>query len=292
MSAFGLRAPRDGQRLPLRLVEEGSGSTASALAVEVWALGDSRSMNMSLAAKYSLLIGTVVAISTLGVAGFVVREASNVKSQDLLRHASELASIVGDHQRRAIYTGDSKSLGAALASLAESPAVAYARIVDRQGRVLASRAIHEGVSLPLPDPPRPNAAIAPRYAEFVDPERNLRYVDVLMPVRSVSKRGGGNLIAQLPAGAKLPDVLGFVQIGMDTRRLDEEIAALQQTSALFGVLLSVILGAMASLISKRLNVFRIPGQNFPIDFFGFCFVAGFFKFICVGQLFALRVQAP
>ena len=209
-------------------------------------------MKMTLAAKHSLLIGAVIAIIAFGMAVFVVREASRAKRDELLRHGAEIAAIIGDQQRGAISTGDSGPLNASLAGLAAAPIVAYARVVDSQGGVLASHTRHEDMVLPRPNRPDPNAALAPRYAEFRDRERGLRYVDVLMPVRAISGRGDRNLVEQLPAGAQLPEVLGFVQVGMDTRRLDEEVAALEQAAMGFGGLLSLVLGVAAAFISGRL----------------------------------------
>jgi signal transduction histidine kinase/CheY-like chemotaxis protein len=207
----------------------------------------------SLAAKHSLVIGALVTITTIAMGVFVVREASRSKHRALLRHGVEFAAIVGDRSREPIYAGDREQLQSSLAGLAAAPVVAYARILGAEGEILASRVMREGIVLPKPNRPDPRAAAGPRYAGFRDRERGVRYLDVLVPVRAVTRRGDGDLIERLSPGTQLPQVLGFVQIGLGTQRLDEEIAALERAAMVFGGLLAAAFGVVASLASKRLT---------------------------------------
>ncbi len=207
---------------------------------------------MSLSTKHSLLMGVLVSITTIATGAFVVREASDAKRGALARHGAEIAAIVGDQSRTAVYTADREQLRSSLAGLAAAPVVAYAQIIDSQGELLA-QVMREGMVLATPDRPQGPVALRPRYAEVLDRARGLRYVDILMPIRAVSSRGESDLVQRLPAGAQLPQVLGYVRIGMGTQRLDEDVAALERTSMAFAALLAVILGIAASLAAGRLT---------------------------------------
>ena len=119
-------------------------------------------MKTSLAAKHSLWIGAFVAITTIAMGVFLVREASRAKHGALVRHGAESAAIVGDRSRQAIYAGDRKQLQSSLAGLAAAPVVAYARILGAEGELLASRVMREGIVLPETQRPDPRAAVGPR----------------------------------------------------------------------------------------------------------------------------------
>ncbi|MEE8475421.1 MAG: Hpt domain-containing protein, partial [Myxococcota bacterium] len=188
---------------------------------------------------------------TLTMGFFVVREASRAKHDALLQRGAEFAAIVADRSREAIYLGDHEQLRSSLAGLAAAPVVAYARILGPDRELLASRTMRDGIVLPEPQRPDPKAAVGPRYAQFFDRGRGLRYVDVLVPVRAQSNHGNSELIDGLPPGTQLPRILGFVQVGLGTQRLDQEIAVLEQAAMVIGGLLAAALGILASIVSER-----------------------------------------
>ena len=210
-------------------------------------------LKTSQAAKHSLLIGAAVLIATAGMATYIVRDAVRAKRHALMRHGAEIAEIVADQEPEAIYARDLARLEVSLAGLTAASVIAYARFLDAEGGVLASRAMRHGMVLPEPERLDGSAVTGPRFAEYWDSERGIRYIDVRVPVDAFSGRGNAALIDQLPPGAQLPRTLGFVQLGMDTQRLDQEIALLESTALVFGGLLSALLGGAASFLSSRLT---------------------------------------
>ena len=89
-------------------------------------------MKATLATKHSLLIGAAVAIATVGMATFVVRDATQAKRHALMRHGAEIAEIVAEQAPKAIYARDRARLDVSLAGLTAAPVIAYARILDAQ----------------------------------------------------------------------------------------------------------------------------------------------------------------
>ncbi len=210
-------------------------------------------MKTNLAAKHILVIGSLVVIATVAMGGFLVREASKTSHRALVRHAAEIAAILGDGHGAAIYARDREQLRSALAGLAAAPVVAYARIIGTEGELLASRVLRENIAPPEPNLAGPPEAAGIRYAEVRSRDGGLRYVDVLVPVRALSGRGETDLYERMPTGAQLPEVLGFVQIGMDARRLGAELTTFERTAMAYGALLAIALGVAASLVARRLT---------------------------------------
>ena len=210
-------------------------------------------MRVNLAAKHSLLIGVLVAITTIVMGTFLVRETSRDKYEALIQRGAEIAATVGATERAAIYLGDREQLAASLSGLAATSVVAYARVFGPNNNLLATRVMREGVPLPADHRPDQRAASGPSYAELRDPESGLRYLDVLVPVAADFRSGDRRLIAQLAPGTQLPRVLGFVQIGLDTRALDASIASFEQEATAFGCLIAAVLGVVASFVARRMT---------------------------------------
>jgi two-component system sensor histidine kinase/response regulator len=206
-------------------------------------------VKMNLATKHSFLVSVSVVIATVGTGIYVVQDAARSKRHALMRHGAEIAKIVADQEPEAIYARDLARLNVSLSGLTAAPLIAYARFLDARGNPLASRAMRDGMVLPEPDRLDGSSMDGPRFAEYRDSDRGTRYIDVKVPVDAFSGRGNAALIEQLPSGAQLPETLGFVQLGMDTQRLDQEIALLEKTAIVFGGLLSAVLAVAASFLT-------------------------------------------
>ncbi len=109
--------------------------------------------------------------------------------------------------------------------------------------------------LALPPPPArerlPSGGA--RYTELRNPRDGARYVDLLVPVRSVSSRGGANLISELSPGSQLPRVIGFVQLGLSRQRVQAELAAYSRSVTLLGCLVGFVVWSLGTLASQRLT---------------------------------------
>jgi len=212
-------------------------------------------MHLSLASKINLVIGALTALTT-GVLGVLLFDVvSDVKQAALLQRGTEIAEIIGDSSRHAAYTGNREQARDALAGIAARPNVAYARILAADGTTLAARVLQKGMALPQPYAPAKLRERKPHVhvMEFSGPDSDAHYLDLLVPILSDTPLGRASLLAQLPPGSQLPRVLGFVQLGLDKRAIEQELTTLWHSVAATSGLLGVAVWALGALIAHRLT---------------------------------------
>ncbi len=210
-------------------------------------------MKSSLATKFNTVAGVLTALTAIGMGGVLVHQVSVDKRRMLVQSSAEIAEMIGEAGRHATYTGNRQEAEKLLAGLAVAPDVVYARILRADGSALAGEVMRKGLALPaLPGAER-LAAGKSRLAELTDPRDGARYLDLLVPIRSVSVRGGSGFLTQLEAGAQLPRVVGFVELGLSTQRIQEQLAAFWRSVLAFGCLLAVVVWAAGVWLSQRLT---------------------------------------
>ncbi len=211
-------------------------------------------MQASLSAKMSLVIGVLTGLSTIAMGGFLVHEMARDKERALTQSGVELARTIAEAGRQAAYTGNREQARILLAAVAANPDVAYARILGADGTTLASDVMRKGL---VPPPPPSQKLIrsgtTARRTELTDPRDGARYVDLLVPIPSVTRHGGGELLAELRPGSQLPRVVGFVQLGLARQRVEEQVAALWQSAAAFGCLVAFAVWLLGSLASQHMT---------------------------------------
>ncbi len=210
-------------------------------------------MQVSLSGKFNLVTGVLTAFTTVAMGGLLIYEASDEKNRALVRRGVEVAEMIAESGRRAVYSGDGEAAHDLLVGLAAHPDVAYARILAADGTALAGQTLRKDLALPpLPAKRRlrPDGA---HYTELTNPRDGARYVDLLVPVRSVSSRGGTNLISELSPGSKLPRVVGFVELGLARQRVQAELAAYSRSVTLLGCLVGFAVWSLGTLASQRLT---------------------------------------
>jgi signal transduction histidine kinase/DNA-binding response OmpR family regulator len=207
----------------------------------------------SLGTKFNLVVSLTIAITTIAMGGFLVQQASIADHRSLAREARELGEFFTDTATYEIYTERREDLREILAGLRAHPDVAYARIISAKGATLASKVFRQ-------DLPVPESAIGERIragathtSEFTDPSSGVRYLDILMPIASVSETGGQRLLAELPPGAELPRVVGYLQLGIGDQRARGELAGFAYSAIAFGSALALFASAAAFLVSRRLT---------------------------------------
>jgi two-component system sensor histidine kinase/response regulator len=207
----------------------------------------------NLATKHSLVVGLVAVMATASMTIFAVRDATQTKRDALMQHGAEIAEIVANQETEAVYERDLARLDVSLAGLTSVPLIAYARFLAPDGSPLASRTATDGMRLPEPDRIDGTLVEGRRFAEYWHSELGTRYIDVRVPVNPFSGKGNAALFDRLPPGTQLPQTLGFVQLGMDTQRLEQELAVFERTVMVFGGLLSTVFGVAASLLTHWLT---------------------------------------
>jgi signal transduction histidine kinase/DNA-binding response OmpR family regulator len=210
-------------------------------------------MRTSLAAKFNIVVGALTALTAIGMGGALVHQISMDKRRGLVQSGAEIAEMIGEAGRHAAYTGNREQAQKLLAGLAVTPDVAYARILRADGSALASEVMREGLSPPA-SPSRERLGTGKgRLVELTDPRNGARYFDLLVPIPSVSARGGSELLTELGPGAQLPRVVGFVQLGLGTQRIQEQVGAFWRSVLAFGGILALAVWGAGAWVSQRLT---------------------------------------
>ena len=156
----------------------------------------------------------LIAVTALGGAALVLSRLALEERGDLVRRGRDLAEMFALTRQRAIYEGRADELARAAEALVAHPDVLYARVLDADGRPLASRTRVEGFQIPEPVRDEASNTGATRAVERSAPGGDGAYVDLLVPAPSLAERGSDELLRTLPPGTTLPRVVGYVQVGL------------------------------------------------------------------------------
>jgi two-component system sensor histidine kinase/response regulator len=172
-----------------------------------------RRFRISLAAKFSLLSALLIATTAILIGAIATWQGSVKHRNDLERGGRELSEHVARSRQPVIYSRQPAGLRRILEELGSRSDVAYARILDAQGSTLAQRSFREGLGLlELSEDERGQLDVT-RVVE-VEAQDGRRTLDIVSPVDG-SK---GNLVTSLPAGTRIPRLIGYVQLGLDAER--------------------------------------------------------------------------
>ena len=207
----------------------------------------------SLGAKFDLVVGLMIAITTIAMGAFFLRQASDADHRSLKREGREIGAMVAHQSRYPIYTESREELREILAGLSAHPDVAYARIISAKGATLASKVFRQELAVPKIAMDDRIRAGAIQYSEFANPSSGVRYLDILIPVESVSETGGRRLLEELPPGSQLPRVVGYLQLGLGDERARNALAAFSYSTVAFGSVLALLASAAGFLVSRRLT---------------------------------------
>lgn len=89
--------------------------------------------------KFNLLSISLILVTSMGIAGYILRRDVNNKYDDLLAHGRSIAQIVSNNSEYGIYTEDQDYLATLLESALLDDYVAYAAVYNHESRKLISR---------------------------------------------------------------------------------------------------------------------------------------------------------
>lgn len=214
----------------------------------------SRVGHSRLAVRFQILFTALIALTVLGVGGWMTMQATGWQRSVGVQRGLELATMFASGSARAIYETDDAALDGIVARLARHPDVRYARILGADGRVIAEHAVPGATP---PTAPRdasvaggtPSAVRLPSGNEAAGTPAGTRVVDVQVPVAAFEPRGTpGELATAVAPGTSLPRIVGFVQVGLD----DGRSAALLSSIVRRGVLVSLGVGLGGTLLAALL----------------------------------------
>ena len=166
-----------------------------------------------------LLSGSLVLLTSAGIAFFVTRSANHEGRRTVLRHGLQTAEILAQNAEYAVYAEDPGALEALTSVTGLESDVVYVVITNAAGRTLA----HKARGSLLPPPPRPSLyGDRVLYEERTSPSEDQRYIEIVAPVKNEG--------ASLGRG---PAVAGYVRLGLGLAELE------RSTRAFMGVVTAV-----------------------------------------------------
>jgi signal transduction histidine kinase/DNA-binding response OmpR family regulator/HPt (histidine-containing phosphotransfer) domain-containing protein len=201
--------------------------------------------------KFTLLTLVLVVVTSAGVGSYVMRQSMTHDFEQLIRHGRSMAAMAAYNSEYGIYTEDQDSLLQIVESLAADPDVAYVRVTDASGRVLAEKVLGPRVQVPAElhrsGAEEPDGVLA---EEFFDAGTGEEYIDFLAPVASVADGDNDDLLSGIDAPAEEGRVVGHVQVGISQRTLRQQIRAFVFSTVLF-TLLVIVLGVIVTVVMAR-----------------------------------------
>jgi signal transduction histidine kinase/DNA-binding response OmpR family regulator len=220
-------------------------------AVRSWAAGRiPRGLRFSLTAKFNLVFVPLLLFTVVGVGGVLCARVIASHREGMVHHAIELVEMFEPGTAVALYAGDVEYAREVVARLSGDPDVLYARVLDAEGRALAAQA-SEGLDLPPPslrDDATSGGPAATRRLSL--PDGSGHFVDVQLPVLAVNESGG--LVARLPLGAKVPRVVGTLQLGLGDARHRALVRNLVISSSLVTFALALLGTCCAVLLTRQI----------------------------------------
>jgi len=209
----------------------------------------SRTIRIGLAARLNLVTSVLVTSTAVGLGAFALRQAEQTEQHALVHHGCELGEVVAQSLGHEIYTRDTVQLQVALRTLMTHPDLVYARVLDAQGRALASRVTTSG-RVPLTRSVSPaSGPPTPRMVELKE-GGEVSVLDLLVPVRSLPAGGDDRLFEALP-GTRIPRTLGYLQLGLSTASYRARLERLFEATVLGVLGIVVAATALAYGISRR-----------------------------------------
>ncbi len=208
-------------------------------------------VRIGLFTKLQLLTIGLIFITAAAISGYHVWQQSREESQQLRTQGRVVAIMLADLAEYDVYTHNRSQLAELLASLGDQGDIAYASVVDANGRTLATRFLDDalaGSTLPpigvLHAPGRDGR---PDEAEFT--LQGMRFIDLAAPVGALRSAALADPAAAPRAGASA-EPIGYVRVGMSYERRTERIRQ-SLLGALLAVLVVTIIAVVATMLLTR-----------------------------------------
>jgi len=206
-------------------------------------------IRMSLEARFNLLGLSVISMMAVATLLFLAHLVSRDDRESLLERGHALALTVADASPRGLFTRDADAMALLADLLSAHPEVAYLRFFDRQGIPLIERSNPGSPPIPALGTDEALRLGAVQAREFED-SQGRRFADVVVPVRALSSRKAGSLLPTLPDGARLPKVLGHLQVGLRDARASAHLWEVLATAGTFLLTLSLVAAGLVLLATR------------------------------------------
>jgi two-component system sensor histidine kinase/response regulator len=208
-------------------------------------------MQLGLAGRFNLLFVSLIVTTTIAIGSFALHRSLAAERLSFVERGLDLTRGIANSSQHSIYRRDSKELQRTLELLGSARGAAYVRVLDAQGEILGSRK-RRGIGIAVPrvrldDPLR---AGTPRVQELPD---DPRYIDLVMPVASLPAPTGGDLLPQLRSGARVPRMIGYLQLGLEKPTAATGLGHFAQATIAFIAVATLAASWLAVFATRRLT---------------------------------------
>jgi signal transduction histidine kinase len=207
----------------------------------------------SLAAKFNTLTISLVLATAAGICAFIIHlEMTNYYSA-LLSHGTTIAETTAKNCELGVYTKDSASLIQVLKGLATDADIAYASVVNRENRQLASQIFSGSGSTLETDFPLDDSTRLVQYRDVSDKRDKLQYTEILYPITGSSGKDISNVLFTAGPNAATSEVIGYLRLGLTQASLQKRIRQLILSATLFTACVVLIGTGFTILLSRRIT---------------------------------------
>jgi len=214
-------------------------------------------MKIGLATKFNALIVGSILATILGTGALTVREEIGAGHRQLQADGAAVAVMVAQNSEYAVYTENREALQQVVGGLDAYPSVAYARVVDRQGRTLIERAFHASSVPALTQHAKSVEGTRATFDVFTDRLDGRGYIDLIVPVLGGRKQAESALFGETAASKPGGEILGYVQIGVSQEGMQQRLRGfLRYAAASAAICVCVFVGATFLLTRKITSPIR------------------------------------
>jgi signal transduction histidine kinase/CheY-like chemotaxis protein len=211
---------------------------------------------IGLTSKFNLLSLSLVLVTALGLGLVVVQYNTASNYRGLIQRGTTTAAIVAQNIEYSLYTENQEALRRIVDSVRIDPDVAYIVVFSAGGKALATSATEPGLVSQVSTLPS-WAGHETMVRTFSDQPNYSPHVDILAPVHTRTKLLANDLFFDTDQDRNEGQVLGYVRLGLDQRRLDAEVRDfLVWLSMVVGVILLIGLTATVVLTNRITNPIR------------------------------------
>lgn len=206
--------------------------------------------NLNLTAKLNLLTVTMIVVTSVGIASFLVRQEAANSYHELRSQGTIIVTMLADNSEYAIYTENRESMDKLIQDLSQQQDVAYAAILDKDKREIAGKIFHSTAVMPPLSLHR--TGNTPGMKDFTNPSSGHSYLDILVPIMGTVAPPFqiGHPTGNLTEKGKDQKVIGYIRLGMSQERLNSHIRDFLLSTAFFTSLL-VVFGALITILITR-----------------------------------------
>ena len=177
---------------------------------------------IGLTTKFNLLSLSLILATALGLGLFVVQHNTTSNYRNLIQRGTTTAAMLAQNIEYSLYTENQESLRRIVESVRLDPDVAYIVVFSARGKALATSATGPGLVRQVSTIPS-WASQETVVRTFIDQPDQAPYVDILAPVHTQSKPSANDLFLDTDHDRNESQVLGYVRLGLEQRRLDTEV---------------------------------------------------------------------